>query len=108
MSVEQEAVVDAIGIETATGIVVLTISDHLAWDAANGHLLTLQNKINRYLAFIESGELLEKYPNANAKAVRIDVVCRYEPTPMACTFLARAESTIIQAGFSFGWRVLAA
>jgi uncharacterized protein DUF6572 len=108
MSVEQEAVVDAIGVETGSGTVVLTISDHLQWDESNEHLLTLQNKINRYLAFIESGELLKKYPNAEGRPVRIDVVCMYEPTPIGRAFLSRAESTIISAGVSFGWRVLAA
>lgn len=105
MTVEEARVVDAVGIESATGIVVLTISDNLEWDEANEHLLTLQSKINAYLAFIESGELQEQYPDATGRSVRIDVVCLHQPTEVARQFLSIAESTIREAGFAFGWRV---
>ena len=108
MSVEEEGVVDAISVERVSGTVVLTISDHLEWDEANEHHLLLQKKINRYLAFVESGELLEEYPNAKGRSVRIDVVCRYEPSGIGREFLSRAETTISEAGFAFAWRVLAA
>jgi hypothetical protein len=108
MSVKESGVVDAIGVEKGSDAVVLTISDHLEWDHDNEHLLTLQDKINRHLAFIESGELLEKYPDAAGRPVRIDVVCKYAPSETALTFFSRAEAAIRDAGFSFGWRVLAA
>ena|SRR5439155_122735 len=108
MSVEEESIVDAIGVARDSNVVVLTISDHLDWDQANEHLMTLQSKINRYLAFIESGELLEKYPEAAGRPVRIDVVCKHAPSQAALAFLAKAEAAVRHAGFSFGWRVLAA
>ena len=56
MSVEDDTVVDIIGIEKATGQVVLTISDHLAWD--DDHLRLLERKIATYINFVESGQLL--------------------------------------------------
>ena len=90
------------------GEVILAISDHLEWDAANEHLLQLQEKINRYLAFIEGGELLEKYPAAVGRKVRIEVVCKYAPSPDGKRFLDRARATMEGAGFLFSWRVLAA
>lgn len=58
---------------------MLTISDHLDWDNEQGHLRTLQEKLNLYLAFIESGELLVKYPQAAGRHRRIDVVFRVQP-----------------------------
>jgi hypothetical protein len=105
MAVDNPDVVDAVGIERASGIVALTISDHLEWDDAHEHLLTLQEKINRYLAFVESGELLESYPKAVGKPVRIDVICKYEPTATAKRFFERAGKVIEQAGLSLSWRV---
>jgi len=55
MSVEQRKVIDFVGISKADGRAILTISDHLPWLADNEHLLILQDKINDYLAFLESG-----------------------------------------------------
>ena len=108
MSVEDHAVVDAIGMTRDAGTVVLTISDHLPWDETNEHLLTLQAKLNRYLAFIESGELHETYPAAKGKPVHIDLVCKYPPSQDGGRFLAQAEATVRNAGLSLSWRVLAA
>jgi hypothetical protein len=105
MPVDNPDVVDAIGIERDSGIVALTISDHLEWDDDNQHLLALQEKINRYFAFIESGEVLESYPQAVGKPLRIDVVCKYTPSESGERFLAAARQVIEQAGWSFSWRV---
>jgi hypothetical protein len=65
VSVEQTDVVDIVGIDRETGRVVLTVSDHLDWSDSVGHqIILLQKKLNRYLTFVESGEILEQYPNA--------------------------------------------
>ena len=53
-----------ISTDTQTGHVVLTISDHLDWSASTWHQRILQAKLNKYLAFVESGELLERYETA--------------------------------------------
>ena len=102
MSVEDQSIIDAIGIDQ-NGQVVLTISDHLEWDGE--HLFLLQEKINTYLAFIESGEILESYPGSKGKAIKINVVCKYEPSGEASNFLSQCEAAISKAGFQFGHKV---
>jgi hypothetical protein len=63
MSVEQRKIIDFVGVDEEANEVILTISDHLEWDnPKSDHLLLLQDKINDYLAFIESGELLRISP----------------------------------------------
>jgi hypothetical protein len=52
MSVEEFGVIDAIGVEAATGKVVLTVSDHLDWLDEEGHERKLQEKLNTCLSFI--------------------------------------------------------
>ena len=105
MAVDNPDVVDAVGIERASGIVALTISDHLEWDDHNQILLALQEKINRYVAFIESGEVFESYPQAVGKPLRIDVVCKHTPSESGMRFLSAAREVVEQAGWSFSWRV---
>ncbi|MBC6110685.1 DUF6572 domain-containing protein [Pedobacter fastidiosus] len=64
MSVIQVDKIDFIGIDGKTKKVALTISDHLDWDDEYYHLSVLQEKINAYLRFIESGEIYDVYPDS--------------------------------------------
>ena len=75
MAVDNPAVIDIVGIDDS-GRVVLTISDHLDWTDSVAHQQTLQEKINRYLAFVESGEILDSYPLAAGKQVRVRVITK--------------------------------
>lgn len=63
MSVENPNVIDIIHTDKDGGHVTLTVTDHLEWGDGE-HLLKLQDKLNKYLAFVESGEIFEKYPGA--------------------------------------------
>ncbi|MFB2647968.1 DUF6572 domain-containing protein [Shewanella mangrovisoli] len=102
MSIEDQDSIDAIGIDNE-GVVVLTISDHLEWD--DKHLLLLQEKINIYLAFLESGEVFESYPDSRGREFKINIMCKYEPTALATRFLSQCTDIINQVGIKFGYQV---
>lgn len=102
MAVDNPDVIDIVSTTRETGEVVLTIADHLRWD--DDHLVVLQAKINRYLEFIEGGQLAEEYPNAKPGVpVRIDVACKYRPSTNGLRFLELARETIEAAGWGFTW-----
>jgi hypothetical protein len=107
LAVDQPKVVDLIGVDIATGEVVLTISDHLDWRDGQEHLLALQEKLNTYLAFVESGELVESYPEAKERAVGIKVLFKFRPDRLGLQFLEGAKEAIQSAGFSFRHEVFA-
>lgn len=69
MTVEQTDVIDFISVEKETGIVKLSISDHLDWNQESCHLFLLQEKINSYLRFIENDELINACPDAAGKNI---------------------------------------
>ena len=106
MTVEQSDVVDIIGIDGATGSVVLWISDHLDWDDGYGHLLILQSKINTYLRYIESGEINEWYPQAVGKDLVIEIVGKYDLPDTAANFFREAGVLVSNAGVSLRFRKL--
>jgi hypothetical protein len=106
MSVEQADVVDAVGLEVETGKVILTISDHLDWSNEEDHELKLQDKLNTYLSFIRSGELLASYPNAKGRNPVIEVVTRVAPSSNGQEFLDRVAAVIRNAGIEFRTKVL--
>lgn len=97
MSLEQIATIDAVGIDRATGKVLLTITDHLPWSGK--HLLTLQEKLNSYLRFLESGEVYQSYPKAKGRGFVIQIYMKHRPTKEALAFLERATEVIEGAGF---------
>jgi hypothetical protein len=107
VTVENEAVVDIVSINKERTAVVLTVSDHLDWSDTIQHQTLLQAKLNRYLAFVESGELLERYPAAKGLPVRFHVVFKFKPDGEGAGFIARASKVIESAGFSLHTSIFA-
>ena len=99
MSIENAQIIDFISIDKTSDECVLTISDHLEWGIENDHFLLLQEKLNKYLAFIESGEIFESYPKSKDKKIRIDLVSKYKPENSE--LIDKIKSEIQNAGFGF-------
>jgi hypothetical protein len=100
VSVDKFDPVDIISIDQAGGA-VLRVSDHLDWSDSLGHQTILQEKLNRYLAFVESGEIFERYPDAKDRPVLISVVFKFRPDRDGEEFLVRAKGIVESAGFEF-------
>ena len=105
MAVVDSRTIDFIGIDENSGDCVLTVSDHLEWDGEE-HLIVLQDKLNSYLAFMESGELEAEYPDSEGRQIRIDVVVRHQPDEKGLKFFESAGAAIKDAGFSLRWSLL--
>ncbi len=102
MSIEDPKVIDIYHSEKEGGSVTLTVTDHLEWGDGE-HLMKLQDKLNSYLAFIESGEILEQYPGAAGKIIKLNVVCKFRPDPEGEKFLNLCREVITKAGFAFSY-----
>lgn len=106
MSIDQTDVVDFVTIEEQSGDVLLTISDHLFWGENDSeHMYLLQEKINTYLRFIESGEIFTKFPMTKGKNIAINVVGQFPLSEEAATFFDNAGVVIRQAGFALKFRL---
>lgn len=60
MSIKQTRVVDWLGIEKGSENMSLMVVDDQDWTNEQEHLLLLQEKLNTYLSFVESGEVFER------------------------------------------------
>src|SRR5690349_4720495 len=101
MTIEQRNVVDIIGVNEKSGRVVLAVSDHLEWSDDSEHLMMLQDKLNDYLSYIESGELYESFPKATGKEIEIRVVHKFVPNKEGEKFLRIAGEIVRESGFHF-------
>jgi hypothetical protein len=68
-----------ISVDQETGQVTLTVSDHLDWSDSTEHQNILQKKLNAFLAFVESGEILGRYPAAEDRLLVFKVVFKFRP-----------------------------
>jgi hypothetical protein len=105
MSLDRIDVVDAVGTDKKSGAVVLNILDSWDWDDEEGHLIALQDKLNAYLGFIDSGQIYEDYPTAVGKAFRINIITRFPMPDAALAFLKEAAAVVSQLSISITHRV---
>jgi hypothetical protein len=100
MTVEQRDTIDFAGADQL-GNFVLTISDPLRWEDVNKHLFFLQEKINAYLRFAESGEIYRKFPEAMGLQVVISVALKFGFPKEAEWFFSKVSDALATAGFKF-------
>ena len=91
MSLDKTDVVDAVGIEKNSDFVALTIADGWDWQDELKHLLALQEKLNAYFRFVESGQIWVSYPDAAGRQLVIDVVGKFPLPPNGIDLLKRAS-----------------
>lgn len=114
MTIADAGVVDNLGIEKGTGRIILTVLDDLDWSEETEHLMLLQGKLNKYLAFIESGEVFDQLQerlglcSAPETAIGIEILAKYTPSEQGQAFLSYAQNMITRAGFSLSHKVLSA
>ena len=101
MSVDETDKVDFI-IREADGGVWLVVTDHRSWGDAE-HLWTLQEKLNTYFAFIESGQIRDHV--AEGADIGIRIVLRHEPDQQAQDFLMHAGEVSGRAGYPLTYEV---
>ena len=80
---------------------------HLEWDAAIDHQSMLQEKLNAYLAHVESGDFQKQYPKAKNKKIVFNIVFKYKPDRDGYAFLRRAQQFLQQHGFALRYELFA-
>lgn len=102
MTIDQTNVVDSIGLGPEKEEVQLIITDHRAWAGRDRedmeHMYLLQEKINTYLRFIESGEIYTAYPQARGRASVIRIIAKYNMSEGAREFFNTVQKTLLAAG----------
>jgi hypothetical protein len=81
VSLDQANIIDALGIEEASGRVLLVIRHDAPWDGSAGQLYLLQEKLNAYLSFALDGEMAGAYPDFTRSPIGLRIDCATPPDP---------------------------
>jgi hypothetical protein len=87
--IENASVVDLVTVDPKTTQHALIMIAVEPW--TDDKVLALQAKTQAYLSFVESGELVKRYPGATGKPLRFQLDTAYELSGMAAQFVAVAE-----------------
>ncbi len=105
--------VDYLGVEKATGYIVLTLIDDCNWENEHQHLKMLQTKINRYFDFIDSGEVFAEADKVLGREfdrhtpVKLSILAQFEPVGEGLQFLEHVKNAAQEAKVLFAFKVLA-
>jgi hypothetical protein len=110
MTVSQQGVIDWLGVEKETGDIVLTVVDQLDWSDEREHIRLLQEKLNTYLACIESGEVFTRVKELGGEGrsgtpIKVAIVARFDLTAQAQAFLRHATHIFAGVGVALSHRV---
>jgi hypothetical protein len=105
VTIDDTRAIDIIATKPGSSEVRLIIADHLDWSSIEAHAIALQEKINSYLAFVESGQLARTThpPIPDSPEIRIEVHALHRAPPEAEDFLARVRRFLAEEGFEFSF-----
>lgn len=103
MAIDNTKVIDAVGIDNGRNAICLLLTDHLTWENDSSlseydHLMLLQEKINSYMAYLETRQYEEQYPHKKFAMAVIEIHFKYEITANCDKFLNTVQSQTAQYG----------
>lgn len=102
---EEPGKIDAAGIDRTSSEIVLSLFDAWSWEDERSHLFRLQEKLNNYFAFVETGQVNELFPGEQTSGCRIDVWFAHQPPESALDFLSKADEAAQELDLRVYYRV---
>ena len=80
MSILEKDKVDGLATNNNGKTLMILLSDHLDWQDEEKHLLSLQDKINAYIVFIENKQYKSIYPDNTFENIIIEIHFKHKIT----------------------------
>ena len=98
--------IDIISANAEEGKVYLTITDTMTWDSKKEKLLLLQDKINTYMNFIQSGKLVELHPQTKSLKPVVALATSEQPDSQGLAFLEQVKQLMDKVDVEFKWKLM--
>ena len=107
MALSNLNVVDSTSISNEQKRVNLIIVDDISWDTTpdekKKHIKMVEKKINNYLRYITSGQVLDDYPESVGYGVTIVIQCKYPITVKVREIYSKIAETLRKKDIIFGY-----
>lgn len=104
--VKNPEVIDLVTHDPATDEIIVIMIEDRDWSADPEQPDQLLKKINTYLHFIEDGDLIQHFPQAAGKPVRLQLDCNGPPTGEAQQLIEEAQQVLLSRGITFAVNVI--
>lgn len=92
LNVERTNVLDAVAYDEENSKLIMLLSDGMDWYDEARHLLLLQEKLNHYIAYIETEQYLKSYPKP--KQIEIQIKFLFKETELCEKFLEQVKQIV--------------
>jgi hypothetical protein len=99
MSLHDVDAIDYIGVNVLFKRVYAGLFDDLDWRDERVHQDLLTKKIDRYIRYFRSGQLLLNYPKVRGYEIMLEYVSMHPMTPSALEYWKTRERIIVEAGY---------
>ena len=89
LNIENTDTIDGMAYEQDTSSLILLLADGMDWSDMSRHLFLLQEKLNTYIWYIDSGQYEEKYPNVKRIEMRVSFL--FEEPKLCHRLLEKAK-----------------
>ncbi len=103
MTILQTDRIDLVATRPDSSVVKLVITDVLDWDDFENHVRLLQDKLNTYLAFVETGQLarMKDPPIPRSPDIHIVLALPHAPTRDATALFAEVREFLANVNIAF-------
>jgi hypothetical protein len=99
LNIEKTDTIDSLAYEQDTFSLILLLTDGMDWSDMMRHLWLLQEKLNTYIWYIDSGQYEEKY--SNVKRIELRVSFLFEEPELCHELLEKAKKVFMNVFENF-------
>ncbi|MEE1124912.1 MAG: DUF6572 domain-containing protein [Acutalibacteraceae bacterium] len=92
LNIEKTDIIDGLAYDKESFTLILLLADGMDWLDENRHLLLLQEKLNTYIAYIDTKQYAEKYPDVRKIEFQVGFLFK---EPYLCRYLLERAEMIL-------------
>lgn len=104
--IEYPDVIDLVTYDPKGEEFAVIMHEYRPWFASPARMDELIRKINSYLQFVESGNLVRKFPKAAGKKVRLQLDCSELPPTEIAELIQQSQQLLLGRGITFALNII--
>lgn len=92
-------IIDVLALDEKAHKINLLIMDDLLWHDSKEHIDQMQEKILKYINYVEKGEFTSSYPSYEGYEFVIRIIFSYPPAEDVLLYIQEAQAVLADVGF---------